>query len=57
MTRICSVAKGVVSVKLCGKEFPLGPNGIWKVPAGEECSVGSVCYGGAVVHVVCVVEG
>ncbi|KAK3985756.1 hypothetical protein QBC44DRAFT_362096 [Cladorrhinum sp. PSN332] len=56
-TRVCSVAQGVVGVKLCGREFSLGPNGVWKVPAGEGCEIGSVCYGGAVVHVVCVFAG
>ncbi|KAK4230314.1 hypothetical protein QBC38DRAFT_469994 [Podospora fimiseda] len=54
--RVCSVAQGVVNVKLYGKEFSLGPNGMWKVPVGEGCEVGSVCYGGAVIHV-CVFEG
>ncbi|VBB74975.1 Putative protein of unknown function [Podospora comata] len=56
-TRVCSVAQGIVKVKLCGQEFSLGPNGMFKVPAGGNCELGSVCYGGAVVHITCVNEG
>ncbi|KAK4185872.1 hypothetical protein QBC35DRAFT_388505 [Podospora australis] len=55
-TRICSVAQGIVNVKVAGREFPLGPNGVWKVSPGQKCEVGSVWYGGAVVHVVRVQE-
>ncbi|KAK0668083.1 hypothetical protein QBC41DRAFT_252909 [Cercophora samala] len=56
-TRVCSVARGIVKVKLCGQEFDMGPNGMFKVPTGQRCELGSVWYGGAVVHVTCISEG
>ncbi|KAK4196764.1 hypothetical protein QBC40DRAFT_233670 [Triangularia verruculosa] len=56
-TKICSVAQGIVKVKLCGQEFPVGPNGLFKVATGQDCELSSVCYGGAVLHVTCVSEG
>jgi len=67
--RICSVAQGFVSVRLRreergdegeeekGGEFKIGPNGMWKVDAGWECSIVNQYHAGAVVHVTSVPEG
>lgn len=50
-TRLCSVARGIIRVKLPEKEFPIGPNGMWKVKQGVACTVMNPFYLGAVVHV------
>lgn len=50
-TRLCSVARGVLRVRLPDGEFPIGPNGLWKVRQGVACSVVNPFYVGAVVHV------
>ncbi|KAK4174117.1 hypothetical protein QBC36DRAFT_348213 [Triangularia setosa] len=41
-TRIYSVAQGIVRVKLCDQEFPVGPNGIFKVSTGQKYELSSV---------------
>jgi hypothetical protein len=50
-TRLCSVARGIIRVKLPEKEFPIGPNGMWKVKPGVGCTVVNPFYLGAVIHV------
>lgn len=50
-TRLCSVARGIIRVKLPENEFPIGPNGMWKVKQGVPCTVVNPFYLGAVVHV------
>jgi hypothetical protein len=50
-TRLCSVARGIIRVRLPEKEFPIGPNGMWKVKQGVACTVMNPFYLGAVVHV------
>lgn len=50
-TRLCSVSRGAVHVNLPDKEFPIGPNGVWKVKQGMECAVVNALHCGAVVHV------
>ncbi|KAK4097562.1 hypothetical protein N658DRAFT_569236 [Parathielavia hyrcaniae] len=49
--RLCSVARGIVRVKLPESGFPIGPNGMWKVRQGAACSLVNPFYLGAVVHV------
>ncbi|KAK4120972.1 hypothetical protein N657DRAFT_578581, partial [Parathielavia appendiculata] len=49
--RLCSVARGIVRVKLPAKEFPIGSNGMWKVKQGVACTLVNPFYSGAVVHV------
>jgi large exoprotein involved in heme utilization and adhesion len=48
---ICSVASGKVNVKIDGKDFTIGANGIWRVRQGEQCTVTNRFYGEAVIHV------
>lgn len=48
--RLCSVAQGVIRVKLQEKEFPIGPNGMWRVKQGVPCAVVNPFYMGAVTH-------
>ncbi|KAK4239532.1 hypothetical protein C8A03DRAFT_14086 [Achaetomium macrosporum] len=55
-TRLCSVARGIIRVKLPEKEFPIGPNGMWKVKQGVYCTVVNPFYVGAVVHVTMIGE-
>ncbi|KAL2261781.1 hypothetical protein VTK26DRAFT_3361 [Humicola hyalothermophila] len=55
-TRLCSVARGIIRVTLPEKEFPIGPNGMWKVRPGASCTVVNPFYLGAVVHVTTIVE-
>ncbi|KAK4153641.1 hypothetical protein C8A00DRAFT_15131 [Chaetomidium leptoderma] len=50
-TRLCSVARGIIRVKLPEKEFPIGPNGMWMVKQGVACTVVNPFYLGATVHV------
>ncbi len=50
--RICAVARGTIRVKLSNKEFPIGPNGMWKVKEGMACTVVNPYHLGAVVHVI-----
>ncbi|KAK3360400.1 hypothetical protein B0T25DRAFT_601909 [Lasiosphaeria hispida] len=50
--RICSVARGIVRVKLGGTdEFQIGPNGMWKVKKGVQCSVMNPFHNKVVLHV------
>jgi len=49
--RVCSVARGIIRVKLHDTEFPIGPNGMWKVKQGTVCTVENPFYLGAVIHV------
>jgi hypothetical protein len=55
-TRLCSVARGIMRVKLPEKEFPIGPNGMWKVKQGVACTVVNPFYLGAVVHITTIRE-
>ncbi|KAG7288445.1 hypothetical protein NEMBOFW57_004796 [Staphylotrichum longicolle] len=55
-TRLCSVARGIIRVKLPEREFPIGPNGMWKVAQGVACTVVNPFYLGAVVHVTIIGE-
>ncbi|KAH6623917.1 hypothetical protein F5144DRAFT_659403 [Chaetomium tenue] len=51
-TRLCSVARGTVQVWLSDREeFPIGPNGMFKVGVGVACVVVNASQLGAVVHV------
>jgi hypothetical protein len=50
-TRVCSVARGIIRVKLPEREFPIGPNGMWKVKQGVACTMMNPFYLGAVIHV------
>jgi hypothetical protein len=34
---ICSVARGIVEVVLCGKMFRVGAGGMWRIREGEKC--------------------
>jgi hypothetical protein len=59
-TRLCSVARGIIRVKLLPdnnkEEFPIGPNGMWKVRQGVSCTVANPFYVGAVIHVTTIGE-
>ncbi|KAH6846985.1 hypothetical protein B0I37DRAFT_374044 [Chaetomium sp. MPI-CAGE-AT-0009] len=56
-TRLCSVARGTVRVRLPDRdEFPIGPNGMWKVGPGVACAVVNTSRVGAVLHVTTVGE-
>jgi hypothetical protein len=55
--RLCSVARGIIHVKLHDKEFPIGPNGMWKVKQGTVCTVVNPFYLGAIIHVTTIGEG
>ncbi|KAK4130377.1 hypothetical protein BT67DRAFT_452481 [Trichocladium antarcticum] len=55
-TRLCSVARGIMRVELPEKEFPIGPNGMWKVKQGVACTIVNPFYLGAVVHVTTLVD-
>ncbi len=50
--RICAVARGIIRVKLSDREFPIGPNGMWKVKEGVACAAVNPFHMGAVVHVI-----
>ncbi|KAL1839549.1 hypothetical protein VTJ49DRAFT_1412 [Mycothermus thermophilus] len=50
-TRICSVARGVLVVKLPESEFRIASNGVWKVKQGMECSVSNPFMVSAMIHV------
>ena len=52
--RICAVARGIIRVKLSEREFPIGPNGMWKVKEGVACAVVNPYHLGAVVHVIAI---
>ncbi|CZT12808.1 uncharacterized protein RAG0_16501 [Rhynchosporium agropyri] len=53
--KICSVAKGRVTVSLGTREFTVGENGMWRVRSGEKCSMfNSDGDGPACVHVTAV---
>ncbi|GAB1313769.1 hypothetical protein MFIFM68171_03979 [Madurella fahalii] len=54
--RVCSVARGILKVKLLDKEFRIGPNGMWKVKRGVPCTVVNPFYLGAVLHVISIDE-
>jgi glyoxylate utilization-related uncharacterized protein len=54
--RTCSVAAGKVKVKLEGKEFHLGPHGLFVVRPGQVCTVENRLYGHAVLHCTTVKE-
>lgn len=43
-------------VELPEKEFPIGPNGMWKVKQGVACTIVNPFYLGAVVHVTTLVD-
>ncbi|KAK0716203.1 hypothetical protein B0H67DRAFT_487837 [Lasiosphaeris hirsuta] len=50
--RICSVAQGVVRVKIGGAdEFQISLNGMWKVRRGVACSVTNPFHTKATLHV------
>ena len=51
-TRVCSVVQGVVEIDLRGKNFPMGPGGLWVVKKSEPCTLTNPFYQGALVHVV-----
>jgi hypothetical protein len=55
-SRLCSVARGIIRVSLPDTEFPIGPNGMWKVKQGVSCTVVNPFYLGAVVHVTTIGE-
>lgn len=48
--RTCSVASGKLKVKLCGKVFHMGPNGIFVIRPGQQCTVENELYMDSVVH-------
>jgi hypothetical protein len=48
---ICSVARGVVEVVLCGKMFRVGAGGMWRIREGEKCVGKKFGEEEAVVHV------
>ena len=50
--RICAVARGIIRVKLSDEEFPIGPNGMWKVKEGVACTAMNPYHLGAIVHVI-----
>lgn len=49
--RVCSLATGKVQVKLEGAKFVMGPNGMFKVRAGMECTVQNRLYIDATLHI------
>jgi hypothetical protein len=53
---VCSVAHGSVRVRTQGRDFQIGPNGMWTVAGGVECMVGNHFYLPAVLHVTGVEE-
>lgn len=56
-TRLCSIAYGTVQVRLSEREeFPIGPNGMFKVGPGVACVVANPSHSGAVVHVTTIGE-
>ncbi|KAK4245533.1 hypothetical protein C7999DRAFT_16265 [Corynascus novoguineensis] len=56
-TRLCSVARGIVRVRIQEKEFPIGPNGMWKVREGVACAVANPFHLEAVIHVTTIRKG
>lgn len=49
--RLCSVATGKVKVKMHGNEFTIGPNGMFKVGPGVECTAMNMLYVDTTLHV------
>lgn len=49
--RICSIATGKVKVKMHGKEFTIGPNGMFKVGPGVECTAMNLLYVDTTIHI------
>jgi len=49
--RLCSVATGKVHVTLGRQQFGIGAHGMWRVRAGEKCSVQNLGASTAIVHV------
>ena len=49
--RVCSVAAGKVRVRVGGNSFSIGAHGMWRIRAGEECTIANRHYSEAVIHV------
>jgi hypothetical protein len=49
--RICSVARGVLVVKLPESEFRISSNGAWKVRQGQECALSNPFMVSVMIHV------
>lgn len=54
--RVCSVAAGKLQVKMGTHDFVIGPNGMFKVPAGESAVITNRLYLDSVLHVSSVKE-
>jgi hypothetical protein len=49
--RVCSVAAGKVQVRVGGSSFSIGAHGMWRIRAGEVCTLANRHYTEAVIHV------
>ncbi len=49
--RLCSVAAGKVRVKMHGQEFAIGPNGMFKIGPGVDCTATNALYVDATLHI------
>jgi hypothetical protein len=49
--RVCSVAAGKVLVRVGDSSFSIGAHGMWRIRAGEVCTLANRHYTEAVIHV------
>lgn len=54
--RLCSLAVGKISVKMAGRSFAVGPQGLLKIGGGVECAVQNKLYSDAVLHVCAIAD-